>query len=132
VASCGRKIRNWRIEFDAQITSTKVKHEAKVYRCNKQKRQPNNTGVTSPKNIEIDDDYKFIDYSVTDAEGIPTKRSRGFLGLDEDGNAYFLTKEDSKLLYSADEIYGDATFSQTSGSTSGNLTAILKPKISHS
>ena len=35
--------------------------------------------------------------------------------MDENGNHYFLSKEDSKLLYSAFDIYGDATFAPTSG-----------------
>ena len=77
-----------------------------LHKFNDGTRQKTKKTTKWPKNIQIDDDYKYIDYSETDADGIPLNVSRKwFRKIDENGNVYFLTSEDSKLLYSAYELF---------------------------
>jgi len=105
---------NWIIKAHRNTThSQKLTMEAKL--IVQKKRRPNNDGLTSPKNIQIDDDYKFIDYSESDPEGIRIVSRKWFRKIDENGNAYFLTSKHSKLLYSAFDIFLDATFAPTLG-----------------
>lgn len=61
----------------------------------------NNDGITSPKNVEIEDAYRYIEYSEDENEA-PNKRSKNsivtWMKTHFNGNHYFLSKEDSKLL----------------------------------
>jgi len=45
---------------------------------------------TNKKNIQINDDHQYIDYSKTDTDGMPTRLSRKwFRKIDENSIAYF-------------------------------------------
>ena len=66
--------------------------------------------------MAINSDHADLEYSAITSVGLPIKRvEKWYRNCDSYGHQYFLTREDSKLLYEANEIYIDGTFRPVSG-----------------
>ena len=103
--------------YDAVIQGVKMDHHNKIYYARKRKAMPANQNAISSKDLIIADQFQSIEYSeMYGPENLPRKKiKKWFRKVDQYGNLYFQTVEDSKLLYESREFHIDGTFQPVGG-----------------
>ena len=93
------------------ILGTKSNHENKIFKCRKRKCQVSNINVLNAKKLQFEDDSKELSYTICDQFGIPRIDIQPWYhGHDQFGNLYFQSKDDSKTLSQAVDVFADGTF----------------------
>ena len=103
--------------FDALIHGVQMDHQDKVYYARKRNRETTNEQNTAPKELIIGDKYQNIAYTIlSEPDGFPLKSDKKwYRKTDNNGNIYFQTSEDSKLMYESRDLFIDGTFRPVGG-----------------
>ena len=115
-------------EYDGMFQGTKLSHSHKL-EWDRTISGPSNKNVSTPIDLNIPENVKFIETTIFPENAIPFMELVPFFReIDEFGNMYFQTKQDSASLLYHDSYFCDATYSPIRGSKMFKQVFIISVK----